>query len=221
LYLFKVILKKYANSQKIIAFDVGANVGNYSLGLQSQFPTAEIHSFEPNPSSFVHLNKKASGSLRVINMGLSDAVGHFTLYDGGDLNGSEFASLYRDVIDGIHQREVKSFTVNLTTLDTYCRDNEIHYIDFIKIDTEGHELQVLKGGGDLIAKDKIGIIQIEFNEMNVISRTYYRDIQRALPNHKFYRLLPNGLLEVPAVPAYSEIFAFQNLLGIPKNALKN
>lgn len=85
----------------------------------------------------------------------------------------------------------------------------------LKIDTEGHELNVLKGARLTIAKGMVDVIQIEFNEMNVISRTFFKDIIDILPGYDFYRLLPDGLLPLGAYKILDfEIFAFQNIVAL-------
>jgi FkbM family methyltransferase len=213
-YLFDVILSKRLTRKSVI-FDVGANSGQYSGHLRSAFPFAGIHAFEPNPSAYAKIPVALLNCITINKIGLSDLPGSFDLYDRGGDAGSEHASLYRGVLDTLHKVDSIPVRVELDTIDNYCRSRDIAGIDFLKIDTEGHELQVLKGASELIKYGKIGIVQIEFNEMNVVSRTFCRDFLEILPNHKFYRLLPSGLIEIPKSPLYSEVFAFQNLVAIP------
>ena len=85
----------------------------------------------------------------------------------------------------------------------------------MKIDTEGHELQVLFGAIVAIQIRKIEVIQIEFNEMNVISKTFFKNIYDLLNGYHFFRLLPDGLVRLPIYrPIEYEIFAFQNIAAI-------
>jgi hypothetical protein len=90
-------------------------------------------------------------------------------------------------------------------------------IDFLKIDTEGHELAVLKGAKNLIAQQKIQLIQFEFNEMNVVSRTYMRDFVELLSNYQLHRVVPDGYFPLNNCVQDIEIFGFQNILAIPQN----
>jgi FkbM family methyltransferase len=212
-FLEKVVLPRLPLRKTI--FDVGANSGNYSFELRKLFKDADIHAFEPNPRAFSNLKVRNIAGVKVNNVGLSNNAGSFELYDRNDDSGSEHASLYAGVIGEIHHQTASPVTVELKTLDGYCRENLVDRIDFLKIDTEGHELQVLLGASVLIANKKIGLVQIEFNEMNVISRVFVRDIMKILPSHDFYRLLPGGMIKLNNISRHTEIYAFQNIVGIP------
>jgi len=74
---------------------------------------------------------------------------------------------------------------------------------------------VLRGGIKTLKKKKIKAIHFEFNEMNVVSRCFFRDFWKILDQYKFYRLLPNGMLEIRNyTPLSCEIFAYQNIVAI-------
>ena len=138
------------------------------------------------------------------------------LYDYYEKDGSSHASLYREVIEEIrHQRSIK-YDVKVKTLDDFCHEKKIQKIDLLKIDVEGHELQCLLGALDLLKQDKIKAIQFEFNEMNIISHSTFKDFWDLLRGFKFYRLLPNGhLLYIKEYnPLYCEIYAYQNIVAL-------
>jgi hypothetical protein len=102
-------------------------------------------------------------------------------------------------------------------LSDFVKEHSIDYIDLLKIDTEGNEMKVLLGLKDFLAKGKVGAIHFEFNEMNVISRVFFKDYFDLLSNYNFYRLLPNGMLPIERYnPIDCEIFAYQNIVGIKK-----
>lgn len=66
-----------------------------------------------------------------------------------------------------------------------------------------------------IANRKIKAIHFEFNEMNVHSRAFFRDFWNLLDGYRFYRLLPNEMLEIKTYhPLYCEVFAYQNIVAI-------
>lgn len=86
----------------------------------------------------------------------------------------------------------------------------------LKIDTEGNELAVLHGAQNALKNGKIEMVHFEFNEMNVISRVFFRDFWNLLHplGFQFYRLLPNSAFEITRYsPVDCEIFAFQNIIA--------
>lgn len=105
--------------------------------------------------------------------------------------------------------------VPVVSLDNFAKNNGVDYVYLLKIDVEGNELSVLKGMEEYIQQGKVKIIQFEFNEMNVSSRSYFRDFWELLPNYRFYRLLPSGMVEIKEYsPVTCEIFAYQNIVAI-------
>lgn len=216
-YLITTILPKLIKTDSPLFFDVGANVGNYSLTLLDYFPKAFIHAFEPHPSNYSHLAERMpSSKVRTHNIALGEICGQMTLYDRTDCDGSEHASLHETVISEIHKQEIVTCEVAVETLDHFIEREGISHIDFIKIDTEGNELAVLQGASKLLEKGNIGCIQFEFNEMNIVSKVFFRDFRKILYKYELYRLLPSGLLPLGDSPLTTELFAYQNIIVLPK-----
>jgi FkbM family methyltransferase len=202
---------------KPLILDVGANVGSYSNRAKLIWPNATIYAFEPHPKTFVRLEAEASKRGYVaLNLGCGDKEERLQLYDyKGYAEGSMHASLYGEAIEEIHGAESQSYAVNVTTIDNFVAKNEIQRIHLLKIDAEGNEIRVIWGAKKCIANGLVDIIQFEFNEMNVISRSFFRDFRDALHGYKFYRLLPNGLLPLePYKPLMCELFAYQNIVAV-------
>jgi FkbM family methyltransferase len=198
-----------------VVVDVGANTGDYSLALSRLAPDIDVYAFEPHPVTYNTLKRHASPQVHCYNAALGDSVGAIELYDYKDSTGSSHASLFRDVIEKIHRKPSRSYPVQVTTLDSVIKENAIKRVGLLKIDTEGNELAVLRGGAESIAAGMIDVIQLEFNEMHVTSRTFFRDIWDALPTYRLYRLLPHGLLPIPEYTAlFCELFAYQNIVAI-------
>lgn len=200
-----------------IVFDVGANKGGYSKLVLKLSPEAIVHAFEPNPITFEILSEVGAPGLYLHHVALGEEPGLITLFDYEGQDASEHASVYRDVFEFIHKKAATAHNVKCETIDNITETLNIDRIDLLKIDTEGHELAVLKGAKSLIDSGRISAIQFEFNEMNVISRTFFRDYVELLPTYRFFRLLPDGLLPLATYrPIDCEIFAFQNILCLHK-----
>jgi FkbM family methyltransferase len=200
---------------KPVVFDVGANVGNYSSAVLNANPNAQLFSFEPHPGTFQGLSERLTPrGVQVINAACGKVAGRVVLYDYVTA-GSEHASFYKGVIEELHRKEAHGHEVDVVDLDTFLSDRNIAHIDLLKIDTEGHELEVLSGAKHLLRARKVKAIQFEFNEMNLISRTFLRDFSAALPEYSLHRMVRDGLVSLSEQsPVLGEIFAFQNIVAL-------
>lgn len=198
-----------------VIIDVGANQGAYSLMCAKACPSAQIYSFEPHPKTFLSLIKNLPGTnFSCVNKALGAECGMLKLFDYKDNDGSPHASLYSDVIEKIHCSDIVSNDVDVITIDSFIGKYKISKIRLLKIDAEGHELEVLKGASTAISSRMIAVIHFEFNEMNVFSRCFLKDFIELLPEYDFYRLLPSGMIPLKYSPLNSEIFAYQNIVAI-------
>ena len=205
-----------------VAIDIGANKGDYSNTIRKLSPRAKIYAFEPHPKTFEQLQFSADKhNYMALNLACSDIAGKLKLYDyQGDQSGSEHASLYQDVIEKIHKGSSAEWDVDVTTIDRFVQEEGINKISLLKIDTEGNELKVLLGAKQCVEANLIDVIHLEFNEMNVVSRVFMKDIYEALDNYLFYRLLPDGLVPLGEYTSiYWEIFGYQNIIAVNKNSL--
>ncbi|WP_244458208.1 FkbM family methyltransferase [Roseomonas fluvialis] len=202
-----------------LILDVGANTGQFAATARAEGAAAAIHSFEPHPVAFAQLADRAAGlDVTAEQLALGDQDGAIEMFDYADETGSQHASLYREVIEGVHRRPAAAVTVRIAKLDTIARERGIGHVGLLKIDTEGHELAVLRGAAGLIAARAIDVIQFEFNEMNVVSRVFMKDFFDLLPDYRIFRLLPDGAIPFDAYDArFMEIFAFQNIACVRRD----
>lgn len=157
-----------AASNAAVTFDVGANVGIYSLAALASRPDAMVHAFEPTPEIAAHLRETAAinrlDRLCVQEVAVSNINGYAHLRrcrgDLGENGGMNFISEYstREV-----SYEARRGRVKTLRLDTFCRDNSVEQIDLLKIDIQGHEHLALLGAADLISAGCIGTIFLELN----------------------------------------------------------
>lgn len=217
------ILPEIIKTDSPLCMDVGGNTGYYSAEVIKCFPNALIHIFEPNANTFNILKGKLAENTQVNlnNLALGDHEETIDIYTYADQNTSGHSSVYSDVLTDIQKKgKVLKLKAVQTTLDNYCNDYNISKIDFLKIDVEGHEYRVLQGASKLIKTNAIKVIQFEFNEMNVVSRTFLKDFYEVLPNFSFYRLLPNKLLPLGKYDPINEVFKIQNIVAL-SDELKN
>lgn len=218
-YFLKKILadkfnKRYAG--KVTIFDVGANVGEYSLSLKKIFPLSAIYAFEPNPVSFKDLTEKKTiiADFYPFCSGLGSSKSQTKIYTYKNHLASEHATIIKDVMVQLHKsEEVEEYAVDIISLDNFCERMNINKIHFIKIDTEGYELEVLKGAVKLIKNKAIEVIQFEFNEMNIFSKVFLKDFYSLLPDYSFFRLNIQKLTPLGKYNTANEIFRFQNIIA--------
>ena len=203
-------------------FDVGANEGNYSRRIFDKNANATIFAFEPHPKNFQKLVVNIKNpNFHPINCAVGCKGGVLSLYDYEKNDGSTHASLYKEVIETLHKSKSVERKVEVIALGAFMKSNAINSIDLLKIDTEGNELDVLKGVLAHLSDGSVKAIHFEFNEMNVLSRTYFKDFWDMLPNYVFYRMLPNELVKINSYnPLLCEIFAYQNIVAILKDKSK-
>lgn len=222
LYLLHELKDKYLKATDIpwVVFDVGANVGDYAKAIIGIFADANyrLYCFEPSSKTFEVLSSNVTKSEKVllINLGISNKQSKQTLYTDND--GSGMASLTKRNLEYRNIHMDKSEEVNLTTIDIFCKQNKINQIDFLKLDIEGFELDALNGGIELINKNAIKYIQFEFGGCNIDTRTYFKDFFFFLKEkYTIYRVLQDGLTEIPEYHEVHEQFNTTNYFAISKN----
>ncbi len=216
-FIETILPEIFSNNSRLTFFDIGANIGDYSILLQKYFQDSNIIAFEPHPEIFNTLKGNTSSHKNIAshNFGMSSISKTLKLYQDKSLH-SELCSVYREVFDKYNSKNVVSFEVKLNTIDEFCEINSISKINFLKIDTEGHEFKCLEGAKNKIKKNEIDVIQFEFNHMNAISRVFVNDFQELLNNYILFRLNTNSLIYLDK-DGFNEYFAFQNIIAINKN----
>ncbi len=173
-------------------FDVGANHGSYTRFLRRLSPGSHIHAFEPHPATFASLQQRtAASTVTLVNMAVSDTNGTMQLYDFADSDGSTQASLAQDSV-GMFDANTVCHRVETTTIDAYMARAGIETIDFLKVDTEGFDLNVLRGARNALGRGAIKAIQFEFIPADIAMRVTMRDFFEVLHGYKLFRLCLNG-----------------------------
>lgn len=214
-------LMKEILSPKDVVFDVGANVGEWSLYALKTQPSIELYAFEPVPLIFSELTDKLRGfsHARAFPFALSDENGQDRFYHYDETHDfSALSSFFvREVLKKDHQPP-KVIEVEKKTLSTFCAEHAIDRIDFLKIDAEGAEWIILKGAADLIDREAIKAIQFEYGGCNIDSKTTLRDIYDFLASRDYliFRIKPKGLIFIPKWHEHLENYELSNYFAIKK-----
>ena len=179
-------------------FDVGANKGQYLNLLYNELLNRDfkIYSFEPSKYTFDILVKNSPNSSKVIlnNIAFGKENGKFILYSNE--KGSGLASLTKRKLNHFNIEFNESEEIQLTTLDDYCSQNNINHIHLLKLDVEGHELDVLEGSAKMFTNKSIDIVSFEFGGCNIDTRSFFQDYFYFFREQKMkiYRITPSGYL---------------------------
>jgi FkbM family methyltransferase len=159
---FDEIYKKYIKINPVI-IDVGANKGQSIKRFNLIFDNCIIHSFEPITKSFYQMVKDFPGKNFIKNnYALSDNNTKKKFFINKNSETSSFNRLNKNYDHTHEKNKIKSTTkVKTLTLDAYVNFNSINKINILKIDTQGHEINVLKGAKKSLKKNMINYIEVE------------------------------------------------------------
>lgn len=170
-------------------FDVGANNGSVTEKYARLYPGAQIHSFEPIPELITLFEQRNGHNNRIAlnKLALSNVNGEQTLHLNKSLDTSSLlvSSNIGGSSDALCQT-VSTISIQTITLDQYCADRNINQIDILKMDTQGSELNILKGAERMLRENRIKLI---FSE--VYFKPQYQ--QQPLFNELIAYLRPFGI----------------------------
>ncbi len=197
--------------------DVGANVGRWSVAMLTAAQEAgrsgdlDLHAFEPSAYTFERLEATLHGRQASLQrMALSDTAGSSLLHvwapgagtnslhmlPGGSVSGSAEA-------------------VATMTLSSYANHAGLGQLALVKIDTEGHDLAVLRGARELFASQRISVAQFEYNHRWIYARCYLRDAFELFEplGYRVGKLTPAGVEFYPSWDPELETFIEGNYVA--------
>lgn len=202
-------------------FDVGACVGDWTQKILAQKPDALLHCFEPLPANHQALVRNLGKRAFVNGFALGAQTGELALHVPADKGSErwELGSLYKR-----HAPDVDSLTqvtIQVKTLDDYCRDQEIGGIDFLKIDTEGAEMDVLLGGVGMFARGRILAAQFEYGATWLDARRQLRDVFEFLEGMPYAvgKLMPGGYMLIDRYQPMLDSFNYSNWVILHRDLL--
>lgn len=210
----RLFLRRMSARGLTTVFDVGANVGDWVAEVLGFSKTATVYCYEAIPSTYAELTANVKDArAHLFNKALSNEAGEL------EFNASEL-SVVSSVYD-VHRFDeslaVTRVTVPAATGDAECRRLGIDRIDLLKVDTEGHDLTVLRGFAGMLARGAIDVIQFEYNIFTLLAREGLFDFYEFLGERYFLcRLLPNGL-ELMAYERGLDNFSQSNWICIRKD----
>lgn len=206
-------------------FDVGSHVGQWVSQALQLNPHINLHCFEPCKKTFQVIQQKAFGKNVICNnFGLGSDNIFKMLFIYGELD--EGNSFYlRRGLENIVSAEIQIETeqVEIRTLDSYCYEKDIKEIDLLKIDVEGSELDVIKGGKEYFESERIKIVQFEYGGSYIDSRILLKDFFDFFDgmNYSIFLLYPTIVRLIPHYDQRLENFQYKNFLVINNKAVNS
>ena len=210
----------WRNGAHTMAWDVGANSGQWVLEAVKVLPTAEFHSFEIVPDIYDVLAQRLQGlpNVHAHGFGLSDSNGETIVHVNRD--NETTSSISPRLYSEYFAKGAVPVVCEVTTADQLAeRFGKPH---LIKIDVEGHEVSVLRGAQQLLtSSDGPEIIQLEYGETYLPSGSTLENIYDLLQPHGYTlgRLYPNHVDFRPYAYA-DDNFRMGNFIAVKPTKLK-
>lgn len=202
-----------------IFFDIGANIGQTISSIRNVFPNSQIWAFEPVQQTFGVLKANmANKNVHCFQIGFGSENMETEIY----VNRQDPLSTSNSIVNETNNESNSEGKqkIRIEKLDTFCENHSISKIDYLKIDTEGFDLEVLKGSCELLKNEKISFIEVEVSTSPENSfHVKYEAVKEYLENHS-YRIF--GIYEqVLEWTTKTPYLRRVNVLFVSKNLTKN
>ena len=200
----KFLKKNKYNSFELL-IDIGAHKGESIKLFSKNFIIKKIISFEASPINFQYLKKKIEENKKGFNnteivlentaLGAQDKIIEFNQFNESssstikeiDKESKYYKRKFR-LINFLNNKETyQKIKIKISKLKDYIKKNNIKKIDFMKIDTEGYEFEILLGLENKIKL--VDIIMFEHHYDNMIKKGYtFEDINKLLIKNNFNKI---------------------------------
>jgi len=164
-------IDNFKKEKKIIFWDIGSNIGLYSIYAASNYKNIEVISFEPSTSNLRILSRNISinnleKKIKIFQIPLGLEKNKFLEFNERKFNeGESHNSLDKNIdFEGNKINPTNKYQIFSTNIDKIIEDEILDVPDYIKIDVDGIEHLILKGGLKLFKNYKVLEMQIEINE---------------------------------------------------------
>lgn len=202
-----------------VVLDVGANVGDYAQRVL-QSTGATVYSFEPQPLVAKGLSERLvpfGERAVVVPRGVGAESGVLELRYNPD--SSELASFSAEVDAISYVRNVERIEVPVVSLDDYAAEVGLTRVDFIKIDTEGFEREVLLGAERVLRELRPALVQLEFNVHHLLRGTSLYALAQLLPDYDSYQLVPGGWVRRDPMDPLANVYRQTNFIFVRRGVV--
>ena len=223
--ILKHFLQTYKKEKKIL-FDVGANIGSWSKIALEYDKNIAIVAFEPINQTYINLTNNLSQNnrnIKIVNKAVSNEVGEFNIYNFGENEGTN-SFFYNKVLYKDSQKIIpKTERIATTTIDIFCKENNIDIIDYLKCDTEGNDFNVILGCKEMFNNNNIFALQFEYNWRWINAGSYLKNVFDLFENTNYLigKITSNEVQLIEKWNPELEKFYENNYLIVHKDYLTN
>ena len=176
-----------------IIFDVGCNNGGDSIRFKKQWPDAEVHAFEADPTICNIIEEyMEEENINLLNVGVSNEDGELEFYPASPVKETKSVGAWGTFVKSRAENNSslgfsKPVKVKTISLHTYCQQNNIKKIDLLHIDAEGWDFNVMKGLGSI----KTNVIFIEHNP-SIVTYEKINEFQNYMKTNYEFQLYSRG-----------------------------
>ena len=199
------VLKKNLNKNLALYVDVGSHYGEMIKTISNEFNVKKIFAFEPNPACISSLKNLNQNNVKIFQTALGEKNGFAQLNIGyissmSTINNLNYESFYTKIKklvirlfylrNTIYRNKIK---VKKSLLFNILKKNKVKKIDLIKIDTEGHEFNVLKGLRNYIKKTNIVLLEYHYDD-SLIKNYNFEKLNLFFVKNNFKLISKNKML---------------------------
>ena len=153
------------NQRIATVIDIGASVGDFAFTIRPILPQAQIYSFEPLPDCFEAMlrHMRTAQKFKAFNLAIGDQSGELTFHRNQHAPSSSFLPMTETHKNAFPSTETSQVVkVKVERLDTLAQQLTIVDPLLVKIDVQGYEMHVLRGGEQTIRRASLVIVETSF-----------------------------------------------------------
>lgn len=170
------LVKYFSLPEENCIVDVGASNGVVAKRFAQAFPGTLIYSFEPVLNTFKQLQKSVSSfsNIQIVNKGLGCITERMNIHIADRASSSSFLEIKKNISNEYLSKNIRLNTIQqaeISTLDTEIPKDK--KVNILKLDVQGFELKVLKGGNELLKRTNIVVLEMQNHDLYLDAPKYY------------------------------------------------
>jgi FkbM family methyltransferase len=214
--VFDDLAKAFPGYRPATVFDVGANDGDATGDCLGQYPDTRVFACEPVSRAYDRLQRRFADDDRVtclqVALGAEPASASIVTHESAVLSSLSPHALVRSTAGAEEE------TVIVETVDRIAAANGVDHLGMLKIDTEGYDLEVLRGANDMLRREGIDLIETETSmSPDNLSHVAFDEIRALLGNFGFqifgfYDQVPEWTTGRPQLRRCNVVFASPKMI---------